>query len=114
MTEVKDIAGYEGLYTIDTHGNVYSIKSGRYLTPCATYDGHMAVNLYKRGTMKRMSIHRLVATAFLPNPDNHPVVHHLDDNPRNNHVNNLKWCTQKENVHHTIIAGKHGKMWGRK
>lgn len=110
MAEVKDVSGYEGLYTIDTEGRVYSHKSKRYIKGGSLYSGHQIVCLRKNGIAKMCPIHRLVAVAFLPNPGNLPIVHHIDGNPQNNSVTNLKWCTQKENVHHTIAAGKHGKM----
>lgn len=109
-----DVPGYEGLYRVSTSGNVYSIKVKKNLKPQFKYDGHAVVGLYKDHKLKGHPVHRLVAMAFIPNPFNLPIVHHLDDNPRNNHVSNLKWVTQKENVHYTIATGKHGKMWGRK
>lgn len=110
----KDVSGYEGLYRVSTFGNVFSYISHKVLKPCNRSGGHVVVNLYKDHKMKSQFIHRLVAEAFIPNPDNLPVIHHKDDNPKNNHVSNLMWCTQKENVHFTIATGKHGKMWGRK
>lgn len=110
MAEVKDIAGFEGLYTIDTEGRVYSHKSKRFIKGGTLFSGHQTVCLRKNGVAKVRSIHRLVAEAFIPNPGNLPIVHHIDGNPQNNAVSNLLWCTQKENVHHTIAAGKHGKM----
>ena len=110
MIESKDIPGYEGLYTIDTEGKVYSYKSKRYLTGGTLVYGHKTVILSKNGKVKMHLVHRLVAEAFIPNPNNLPVVHHIDENPQNNTVSNLQWCTQKENVHHTIAAGKHGTM----
>ena len=110
MVETKDIAGYEGLYTIDTEGRVYSHKRKRFIKGGTLYSGHQTVCLRKNGVGKVHPIHRLVACAFIPNPGNLPIVHHIDGNPQNNAVSNLLWCTQKENVHHTIAAGKHGKM----
>lgn len=107
----KDIPGYDGLYTIDTEGRVYSYKSKRYLSlkPDSIF-GYVHVGLCKEGKMKLYNVHRLVAQAFIPNPNDLPVVHHIDDNKSNNRVSNLQWCTQKENVHHTIAAGNHGRM----
>lgn len=110
----KDVPGYEELYRVSTLGNVYSCKRRINLKQCNGSGGHLVVGLYKDHKLKLHLVHRLVAEAFIPNPFNHPIVHHRDDNPKNNHVNNLMWCTQKENVHYTIAAGKHGKMWGRK
>ena len=112
--EVKDIPGYEGLYTIDAHGRVYSIRRKMYMKGTPLPYGHLAVALSKGGRSKLHYIHRLVANAFIPNPLNLPIVHHVDENPQNNDVSNLKWCTQKENVAHTIAAGKHGTMGRRK
>lgn len=111
MTEVKDIAGYEGLYTIDTEGRVYSIRRKKYLSlkPDSIF-GYAHARLCKNGKVKAYNVHRLVALAFIPNPNNLPIIHHIDGNPQNNAVSNLQWCTQKENVHHAIAAGKHGKM----
>lgn len=110
MIEEKEIVGYEGLYTIDILGRVYSIKRKRYLKGGTLYSGHKTVLLSKDGKGKTHSVHRLVAQAFIPNPKNLPIVHHIDENPQNNAASNLQWCTQKENVHHTIASGKHGTM----
>ena len=115
MVEVwKNVSGYENRYMVSNFGAVYSVLTHKRLKPHTKYDGHTTVWLYKDGKAKIHGVHHLVAEAFLPNPDGLPIVHHLDDNPRNNHVSNLKWVTQKENVHYTIVTGKHGKMWGRK
>lgn len=110
MVTTADIAGYEGLYTVDTEGRVYSIKSKRYLKGGLQAYGHQVVCLRKNGASKTVGVHRLVAEAFIPNPNNLPVVHHIDENPQNNTLENLQWCTQKENVHHCISSGKFGKM----
>lgn len=110
MEKTADIAGYEGLYTIDTLGRVYSCKRKKYMAPSSLAYGHQVVNLRKNGVSKAHYVHRLVAEAFIPNPDKLPIVHHIDEDPKNNNVENLQWCTQKENVHHCIGAGKFGKM----
>jgi hypothetical protein len=110
IEEWKDVPGYEGLYRVSNLGNVYSCKRNRPMKQNDNGSGHLVVLLYKDGKPKINPVHRLVAGAFIPNPFNLPIVHHLDDNPQNNHVSNLKWCTQKENVHYTIAAGKHGTM----
>lgn len=110
----QDVPGYEGLYRVSSFGNVYSCKRNRPLKSHDNGSGHLVVLLYKDRKPKTHPVHRLVAGAFIPNPDNHPIVHHRDDNPRNNRADNLMWCTQKENVHYTIVAGKHGTMGRRK
>ena len=110
MPESKWVAGYEGLYSVDTSGRVYSHKNNRYMSGGTLAYGHKVVCLRRDGMQKMFSVHRLVAAAFIPNPDNLPIVHHIDGNPQNNAVNNLQWCTQKENVHHCRLSGKFGKM----
>lgn len=64
--------------------------------------GYLRVLLFANGVHKNCQVHRLVATAFIPNPKNLPVVNHIDGNPKNNRVNNLEWCTQSANVLHAI------------
>lgn len=111
MVEAKDISGYEGLYTIDTEGRIYSHRRKKYLSlkPDSIF-GYVHAGLYKDGKSKLYNVHRLVAQAFIPNPNNFPVVNHIDGNKSNNRVENLEWCTQKENVHHCIASGNFGKM----
>lgn len=116
MTELwKDVQGYEGLYKVSNLGNVYSCKRNKLLKKYfpdlglgAT--GYNLVGLYKDGKQKMFVVHRLVAQAFIDNPLNLPVVNHKDGNKRNNTVENLEWCTQKENVAHAIAMGVHGKI----
>ena len=92
----KDIAGYEGKYQVSNLGNVKSLKTNRnlYYSKSKKY---LRVGLSKNGIRKGYSIHRLVAQAFLPNPKNKPCINHKDCNGHNNRVDNLQWCTYKEN-----------------
>ena len=101
----KEIAGYEGLYEVSNLGNVRRVagkgcKETRVLKPWKTKDGYMSVNLCKDGNRKDYLVHRLVAQAFIPNPDNLPEVNHIDENKENNQVNNLEWCDHKQNCNH--------------
>lgn len=98
----KDIPSYEGLYQVSTFGNVRSLNyhrtgQARILKQGRDRDGYCQVTLSNAGRPKSFKIHRLVATAFIPNPLNLPVINHKDENPLNNHVNNLEWCTVKYN-----------------
>ena len=98
MEQWKDIAGYEN-YEVSTCGNVRNKKTGRLLKPI-NKRGYNTVKLRKNGADKRLSIHRLVAETFIENPYNKPQVNHIDENKRNNIVENLEWCTNKENANH--------------
>lgn len=94
----KDIENYEGLYQVNELGEVKS-KRG-ILKPKPTKWGYLQVGLYKNGVCKNFSVHRLVAKAFIPNPDNLLEVNHKDENKLNNTVENLEWCTRKYNINY--------------
>lgn len=74
------------------------------LSPPLQY-GYPRVGLWKNGTQIHYVVHRLVAKAFIPNPQNKPNINHIDANKENNHVSNLEWCTQKENINHSLKLG---------
>lgn len=102
MEEIwKDIEGYEGLYQVSDLGNVRSLKfSGGNkvkLLKQNTNQGYKQVTLCKNGKMKTCKVHRLVAMAFISNPNNYKEVNHKDENPSNNDVSNLEWCTSEYN-----------------
>ena len=104
MDEIwKDVVGYEGLYQVSDMGQVRSLNwrgSGlvrnMYLKP--THDGYRQVVLYKDGKGKTSRVHRLVAEAFIPNPENLPLINHKDEVASNNCVSNLEWCTHSYNM----------------
>ena len=113
MTELKPIEGYEGLYSVSKEGRIYSHETGKFLASgknASSEESYVYVRLIKNGKGQNFSVHRLVANAFVPNPNNLPIVHHIDGNRKNNSAENLQWCTQKENVAHCIESGKFGKM----
>ena len=105
----KDIAGYEGRYQVSNLGRVKSLSrvthfNGRVRTEperimAFSYRvGYPTVNLRKDGSRCSKQVHRLVAEAFIPNPNNYPIVNHKDFIQTNNAVSNLEWCTQGHNV----------------
>jgi hypothetical protein len=95
-----DIENYEGLYQISNFGRVYSLISGKFLKPKKHKDNYLRVGLCKNGKHKGYLIHRLVASAFIPNPLNYKEVNHKDENPSNNHVENLEFCDRKYNINY--------------
>lgn len=103
MSTYKDVKGYEGLYLISDEGKVISLKHDEpklLKTGLRGRDGlfYEFVSLAKNGQNKKFAVHRLVADAFLENPDNLPEINHKDENPLNNCVDNLEWCTRQYNV----------------
>ena len=102
MTEIwKNIEGYAGKYQVSNLRRVKSmIGQEKVLHPKKHRNGHLQIGLHKDKKRKTMYIHRLVAQAFIPNPDNLPCVNHKDENPNNNNVDNLEWCTQKYNCNY--------------
>ena len=97
---MKDIKGYEGLYAVTSCGRVWSYKRQKFLTPSTNEKGYLYVSLYKNGEHKRCRIHRLIAEAYLPNPNNLPQINHKDENKANNCLQNLEWCNAKYNTNY--------------
>ena len=103
MIEIwKNIQGYEGLYQISNLGRVKSLhyNKEKILKPNKYGAGYYGVALSKNNKHKRYSIHRLVAIAFIPNPNNLPQVNHKDEDKTNNRVDNLEWCTNEYNMNY--------------
>ena len=103
----RDVVGYEGLYKVSDRGNVYSLeriyangrkRNGLTLKPSCDRGGYLRLELCKNGIRKRKYVHRIVAEAFIPNPNNYPEINHKDENKTNNYVENLEWCTRGYNV----------------
>ena len=127
MEAWKDVKGYEGYYQVSNLGNVRSVPR-KILRPCdkphrtgdtfsngitlkpydtpATCGIYKRVNLSRDGHHKKHFVHRLVAEAFIDNPNGFSIVNHIDNNPSNNRVENLEWTTQSGNILHAQRQGR--------
>lgn len=112
----KDISDYEGIYQISNYGRVRSLliwdvnyknfvkrNKPKILMPTDNGNGYLIINLSKDRKRKSKYIHRLVAQEFIRKPLKNEVVNHKDYNKKNNRVDNLEWCTQKENISYSVI-----------
>lgn len=94
----KNIPNWEW-YLINEQGEVLNTRTNKYLKGDINNIGYNRVTLYNNKRKQRFFVHRLVATLFLPNPNNLPEVNHIDDNKNNNNVSNLEWCSRIYNEH---------------
>lgn len=127
----KDVQGYEGLYQVSNLGRVKSV--GRFVDRLASghcwqkerilklhkkHNGYLGVILCKDGKSKNFKVHRLVAIAFIPNPENKPYIDHINAIKTDNNINNLRWVTCKENMNNPLtkvrFVGKNNPFYGKK
>lgn len=121
----KDVEGYEGMYQVSNTGRIKSLE--RYFESAigtqyhpeqikkpsekrhkGDSQGYLVTQLYKDNKAKNCYVHRLVAEAFLENPDNKETVNHINGNKHDNRVENLEWCSRKENNEHALKTGLNG------
>ena len=105
MEQWKAVEGYNGKYLISSNGRVKNAKSGRILKQEINYCGYARAHLCNFEDRRMRFVHRLVAEAFIPNPQNKSQVNHIDGNKLNNTVENLEWSTPLENVRHSWENG---------
>ena len=114
----KDVVGYEGYYEVSSIGRVRSVERktksrfglktspSRVLKGYVTNVGYLRVDLSRDGNKKHVSVHRLIAEAFIPNPKSLKCVNHIDSDRLNNKATNLEWSTHKENTAHALSKGR--------
>lgn len=115
MEEWRDIEGYEGLYQVSNEGRVKALDRfvdnywgtkqfvrERILKATNDKNGYLTVSLCKDGKEKKSKVHRLVAEAFIPNTENKPCIDHINTIKDDNRVDNIRWCTPKENSNNPL------------
>ena len=108
----KEIKDYEGLYEVSNYGRIKSLDSNIILTPCKPATSGLCVTLSKNRVNTKFQVSRLVAAAFIPNPENKPCIDHIDGDRANNHADNLRWVTAKENCNNPITKSRLHKKIG--
>lgn len=109
MAKVKKIKGFDGCYEVTDRGDVFSLRFGKRkkLKQCVSASGgYRVLNLWERGRPKLFKVHHLVLAAFGPSRKKGQVCRHLNGNPEDNRISNLRWGTMKENAED---RGRHGK-----
>ncbi|MBJ8023716.1 NUMOD4 domain-containing protein [Bacillus cereus] len=124
----KDVVGYEPFYQVSNTGEIRSkdrkvptrnpeklaTRKGRILIQMTSRNGYKKVSLTRNvKDKKQIQLHRLVALAFIPNPESKPFVNHIDGDKTNNHVSNLEWVTEKENAEHASEIGLLPTPWNK-
>lgn len=135
MKEVwKSVVGYEGLYEVSNIGNVRgldryettvklsalkntvtqtNLRKGKTRTLSIDKIGYVSINISKNGKQSKGKVHRMVAMAFIDNPDNKPWVNHINGIKTDNRIENLEWCTPMENTHHAYATGLNAGLTGK-
>ena len=120
----KDVKGYEGLYQVSNFGRLMNLNfrgtgKNKFMKPSKNSKGYFQVHLSKNGKRKMCKVHRLVAEAFIPNPNNLTEINHIDEDKTNNRVENLEYCTHEYNCNYgtrnkrvskTLTNGKCSKI----
>jgi hypothetical protein len=102
---IKDVSGYEGLYAVTTLGRVWSYRSNRWIKPWPDTAGYPRISLCYKGHEANPTLHRLVATTFIPNPENKPQINHINGIKEDSSIKNLEWVTGRENLKHAAKMG---------
>ena len=107
------IPGYEGLYSINENGDVFSHNTNRMLKLRPNSNGYLRADLYKNSVRNQVLVHRLVGMLFIPNPQNRNELNHINGDRTDNNVKNLEWSTRSENLLHSYQNGRVGPGLGK-
>jgi hypothetical protein len=111
MNEIwKSVIGYEGYYEVSNYGSIRNSKL-KILKPSIWGAGYRTIKLSKNNIKETFTLHRLIAIAFIPNPENKPTINHKDGIKLNNNINNLEWVTFSENNKHALCTGLRKSPW---
>ena len=119
----KPIRDYEGLYEVSNLGGIKRLENDKnrkekILKPYKNKLGYLCINLCRDNKVKQMYVHRLVAIAFIPNPENKPCIDHINTIPNDNRVENLRWVTYKENMNNELtkekLSGENSNNYGNR
>lgn len=105
LCEWRVIDGTKGYYCINREGLVLNNRTGKFLKPFTNQKNYLLVDLRIDGERRTKKLHRLLAIAFIPNPNNLPVIDHLDRNRQNNSLDNLRWATIQDNNNNRTLKG---------
>ena len=100
IKDIKDVPGFEGLYCATKDGRIYSYKRNMFLKPYENASGYLQVGLCKDGIVKQLFVHRVIATTYIPNPNNLPEVNHKNEKKHDCSVDNLEWMTHRDNCNY--------------
>ena len=117
-----NISGYEEFYEVSSDGEIKSKRSGKIMKQQVDASGYKTISLHLNKKNKAYKVHRLVALAFIPNPNNLPIVNHKDENKKNNRIDNLEWCDYKYNNNYGTkkeriskkMTGENNHFYGKK
>lgn len=112
--EWRDVVGYEGFYKVSSNGEILNLKLNHLVSVKEANNGYVSITLNKNGVYQRIMAHRVVAMAFVPNPDNKPKVNHLNGVRNDNRAENLDWKTHQETIQHSFkYLGRKSNLIGR-
>lgn len=106
VSNIGNVKRNDSYYIQPLYDNMRVLLRGSIKRLFVDRQGYSTTALRINNKQKTYFVHRLVAEAFIPNPDNKPFINHIDGNPSNNNVENLEWCTQKENIRHAVKIGR--------